>query len=85
MLYTHAVPHIKQGTVYHIAGHFREVYISQISKLLQFPDFIFTKLIENHTHVPKLIENHTHVPKLIENHTHVPKLKFAAISGIHFH
>ena len=31
------------------SGYFRRVYISQISKLLQF---MFAKIMENHTHVP---------------------------------
>ena len=39
---------------FRIAGYFRGVYISRISKLLQFEELIFTKLIENHTHVPSI-------------------------------
>ena len=34
-----------------IAGYFWGVYISRMSKLLQFAELILVKLIENHTHV----------------------------------
>ena len=40
---------------YCIAGYFRGVYISRISKLLRFTELIFAKLIENHTHVPSVV------------------------------
>ena len=35
--------------IYNIAGYFRGVYISRISKWLQLTKLIFVKLIENHT------------------------------------
>ena len=40
--------------IYRMAGYFRGVYISRISKLLQFAELISTKLIQNHTHVPSV-------------------------------
>ena len=40
--------------LYRIAGYFRGVHISRISKLLQLAELIFMKLIENHTHVPSV-------------------------------
>ena len=40
---------------YRTAGYFRGVYILQSLKLLQFTEFIFTKIMENHIHVPSVV------------------------------